>query len=287
MNLKTGQLFLVAALLTLGATGAKAQDLLVTKRGDSISCKIVKMENEKIYYLFPGQAPPPGTFRMSDIAAYYYNFYERPITDSTLFSPKPLYPHWRAGVSAGWSQRTAPIADNTPAQLKEYMRDLKSGLSFNVDVTYFFVEKVGVGLKYNLHRSKAEIGSYTSSALLKDDIHIHYIGPYLCARLYGAQQKNSLLLGMGMGYTHYKDEGFYKNETVTIIGKTLAFSYDIGYDIQIAKNFMLGLQLSLTGGALSRYTLTKDGKTETVKLSDDEYEGLGRLDLSVGLRFIK
>ena len=75
MSFKTFQFLLAAALLTLGATGAKAQDLLVTKRGDSISCKIVKMENEKIYYLFPGQAPPPGTFRMSDIAAYYYNFY--------------------------------------------------------------------------------------------------------------------------------------------------------------------------------------------------------------------
>ena len=283
MNLNLFKLLTATALLLFAAIEAKGQDLLVTNRGDSISCQIIKMENEKIYYLLPQQVPPPKTILMNDVAAYYYNFYNRSVNNSVLLSDL-FFPRWRAGFGMGWSQRTAPVADDVPAQLKEYLNDLKSGIAYNVDVTYFFSEKVGMGLKYNQHYSRAEIGSY--SQLISDEIRIHYVGPYLSARIYGKQQKNALILNLALGYTAYKDVGKANSETVTLTGQTAAFSYDIIYDLQIAKNLMLGLQISLTAGALSEFEKTENGYTETFKLPEGEYEGLGRFDFIVGLRYV-
>jgi hypothetical protein len=284
MYLKLLKLLPAIALLLIAGLQAKSQDLLVTNQGDSIKCQIVKMENERIYYLAPGHEPPPETIPMSNVAAYYYNFYGKSVSNAALLKPGILFPRWRAGLGVGWSQRTAAIADDVPAQLKEYMRNLKSGLSYNADASYFFSEKVGMGIKYNQHYSTAEIGSH--SQLMRDEIRIHYVGPFLSARLYGKRQKNSLVLNVALGYTAYKDVGSFNNEVITITGQTAAFSYDIIYDLQLTKNLMFGVQVSLTGGALSQFEQTKNGHTETVELPDGEFEGLGRVDFIAGLRYV-
>ncbi|NCA85527.1 MAG: hypothetical protein EOM83_08130 [Clostridia bacterium] len=284
MNLNVLKLLPAIALFLVAGLQAKGQDLLVTNQGDSISCQIVKMENERIYYLLPGQEPPPATILMNNVAAYYYNYYNQSVAGVTLVTPGMLLPRWRVGAGIGWSQRTAPIAEGIPSQLKEYMRDLKSGLCYTADVSYFFSEKVGMGVKYNQHYSKAEIVS--SYQRMSDEIRIHYVGPFLTARLYGKRQKNSLVVNLALGYTSYKDAGTFNNEAITITGQTAAFSYDVIYDIQLTKNLMLGLQLSLTAGALSQYEETINGHTETIQLPDGEYEGLGRVDFIAGLRYV-
>ena len=49
----------------------------------------------------------------------------------------------------------------------------------------------------------------------------------------------------------------------------------------------MGIQVSLIGGTLTQYKIDDGFNTQTIELSEDEYEGLGRINISVGLRLIK
>ena len=82
----------------------------------------------------------------------------------------------------------------------------------------------------------------------------------------------------------------YNNEKVMVdkykmTGNTLGLSFDLGYDIKIADKISLGILLSYTSGTLFKYNWDDGNTIETVELETGSYEGLNRLDLSVGLRF--
>jgi cation transport ATPase len=75
---------------------------------------------------------------------------------------------------------------------------------------------------------------------------------------------------------------FFIIEMITgVISNSMGLVYDIG----IADNLSLGIQLSYTSGTLFKYEWDDGHTTETVELETGSYEGLNRIDLSVGLRF--
>ena len=52
----------------------------------------------------------------------------------------------------------------------------------------------------------------------------------------------------------------------------------------IAKNFSIGGKAGLLMGALSEVKVSSGGMSQTIKLEDDNREGLSRFDLSVTLK---
>ena len=82
----------------------------------------------------------------------------------------------------------------------------------------------------------------------------------------------------------YKDEGEYLGQSASLKGSTVGFSWDIGYDFTLSKNWSGGIQLSLLSGILTEIKQTQNGITQTVKLEKEQYEGLGRMNISIGLR---
>jgi len=60
---------------------------------------------------------------------------------------------------------------------------------------------------------------------------------------------------------------------------------DIGYDIAFSKNWSAGIQFSLLAGVISEFDETRNGITQTLILEKDQYEGLHRLNISIGLRY--
>ena len=86
----------------------------------------------------------------------------------------------------------------------------------------------------------------------------------------------------------YKDRLFFDNvEQIKITAGTLGTNMAVGYDIGISQNFGIGFKLSLMGGTFRDYKQTKDGITTNETMPEKQFEGLGTIKLSIGLRFNK
>lgn len=289
------QLFILA-LLFLFAYSTKAQDLIVTNENDSLNCKITRIQSGYIYFTFKHKEEIRNTLLLLDqVNAYQYNYFQTSEISEGSLVYRPAYPRFRAAVNGGWSYRTAKLGDNIPYDFQEYAKELKSGYHYGLDISYFFTEQLGLGFKYHSFHSKNELNNIyvqypngdIETGKMSDDISINFIGPTFTTRFLNANKRNSFLLGIGMGYMGYKNDGVLVYD-YTINGSTLGFCWDIGYDIGLTENFALGFQFSYLAGVLSRYEESfNGGPKQTVQLEVGNYESLSRIELSVGLRFNK
>ncbi len=256
------------------------QDLLVTEKGDSLNCKITKIKNDYVYFTFSHEGEVRNTLLLKTQVKYYqYNYYVKPeVLPHQMTSYKPEYPHWRLAFNGGWSYRLASLPDGLSSAEKEYLKKLKSGFSISCDVTYFFMEALGVGLKYDLYKSSNSLSG------LSDNISIPFIGPAFATRVFNQDKTNYWFFNLAFGYMGFKDKGTASGQSGTIKGGTAGVAMDIGYDFAISKNWAAGVQVSLLSGMITELDYTINGTTQKKKLEKDQYEGLGRMNISVGLR---
>ena len=280
---------LVLFLLLITNNLLPAQDLIATKEGDSLNCKITKVETDYIYFSIAKDGGVLNTLLpMQQVHYYKYKFYtasELP-ADAKVEGPKD-FPRWRLAINGGWSLRLAKVIETNSSSQTDYLRELKSGYAYGADVTYFWSKKSGIGAKYDVYRSKNEYYDISGPLLLSDDISITYIGPYYSSRFLTSNKKNSLFMNLGLGYVGYKDDAFVLNSDLLLTGGTAGLLVEVGYDFGLSKSFAMGIQVSLIGGTLTQYKIDDGFNTQTIELNEDEYEGLGRINISVGLRLIK
>jgi len=293
-NIKLKGIFVILSV-TIFSISIQAQDLIITNEGDSLNCKITKIKTDNIYFTFRHKDEIRSTLLpLSQLKYHQYNYYHTPEVPADIVVGNELYPHFRAALNGGLSYRVVKLSDNIPSDFEQYMKDLKSGYHYGLDLSYYFSEQLGVGFKYCNYQSKNEINNVyvtlpdgsTQYGKMSDDISINFIGPIFSTRLLDANKKNSFLLNLGFGYMGYTDKAVLISD-FKIKGNTVGLCWDIGYDIGLSENFAIGFQLSYMIGTLTQYELSYGVKTETVILEKDNYESLSRVDLSIGLRFSK
>jgi hypothetical protein len=294
MNNIKKKAFFVIISVAMVSISMRAQDLIVTNEGDSLNCKITKIKTDYLYFTFKYKDEIRSTLLpLGQVKFHQYNYYQLSEVLADEVVGNDLYPHIRAAINVGWSYRVAKLAENIPSDFEEYMSDLKSGYHYGFDVSYYFTEQLGLGFKYFNYKSKNEIDNIyvtppsgpTQYGKMSDDISISFMGPIFSTRLLNADKKNSYLLNLGIGYMGYQDQAVLISD-YTINGNTVGFCWDIGYDIGLSENLALGFQFSYMIGMLRQYELFDGVTTETVIL-EDNFESLSRIDISIGLRFIK
>ncbi len=281
-------LFVVAILFM--ASKINAQDLIVTNEGDSLNCKITKVKSEFIYFTFKHNDEYRNTLMaLEDVKYHQFNFYQTSEVPESIIVKYIDYPQFRLAITGGYAYRTGKLPDGVGTTTEEYLKDLKSGFHIGADATYFFSEFMGVGMKYDVFRSKSEYSKYSFSAVrsnedLSDDMTINFIGPLFVGRFYDSDKQNCFVMDLGMGYLGYNDDAHLSSD-FNIKGATVGLCWDFGYDITLSKNVAIGLQLSFMLGTLTQYKTNEYGNYETVELDEDLYEDLNRVDLSIGIRF--
>ena len=202
-------------------------------------------------------------------------------------------PSVRLSIMGGGGCRLGKAASNTEAVLADHAKHTRWGVSYGADASWFFSESLGAGLRYNnLHVGhKTEVtatyddGS-SRSGLLEDHINIWFLGPQCSFRLMNATKKNAFYLTYGLGYIGYHDS-VKLIDPYTIKGGTLGYLAEIGYDIGLSKHLAIGASFSLYNGTLRNVNITESsGERRSVSLEKDKYEGLGHLDLAIGLRYM-
>lgn len=273
---------------------AFSQDLIVTTGGDSIHCAITKVKPDFIYFTFRYDGEYRSTLLPRSQVQYYregyYQFAEVPkdklvgAADFTRFS---------FGIGGGFSYLTGRVSDNIPPDLRDYIKQLKSGYHINADFTFFIIEYLGVGAKYSMFKTQNDVGIYVEDSsgqiitgMLEDDMTIHFVGPTFFTRGSFKEEKAHFLFGIGAGYLRYKNEAQFI-DAFTLTSNTFGMSFDLGMDFRLASRLYMSVAFSYMIGTITQYEYDDGVIKETIKLNKDEYENISRLDLSVGLRFYR
>ena len=220
---------------------------------------------------------------------------EGPSTIQTNILPvvNKNYPHFRISADAGYSYRTARVSDNISTDFADYIKKLRNGWTVGGDAAYYFSESFGIGVKGNyahFSNSMSNVVVFTTTDTLTgtmaDKIGLTYIAPELMMRFFNKKKTNAFIMNFGIGYLRYFDKATLISD-FTITGGTVGLSYDLGYDILLTKSLALGLQASIMLGTLSSVEVDDGTTTQTLDLGQDNKESLTRINLTIGLRFIK
>ena len=197
-------------------------------------------------------------------------------------------------ANIGQSFRVAPSPDGLNSEQKEYYKKLKSGLSYDVSAYYQKDGRAGFGLKYNVYKSSGTISGqqivFNDGTIyagnFSDDITISFIGPSFIL----TEDKNARVgeasLELAIGYISYQNKATIIGSPLKITGGNLGMIGGMGYHFRITPHFLLGPQVSFVGGVLKKLKYEyENGSTETVKLGEDEFENLWRIDLAIGAKF--
>ncbi|WP_264530678.1 hypothetical protein [Flavobacterium sp. N502540] len=198
-------------------------------------------------------------------------------------------------ANVGQSFRVASSPDGLNSEQKEYLKKLKSGLSYDVSAYYLKDGIRGFGLKYNVYKSSGVIydqkitsnDGVTTRGDFSDDITISFIGPSFILTENQHARIGEANLELSLGYMAYQNKaGMVSGNSVKITGSNLGMIGGMGYHFRITPHFLIGPQVSFVGGALKKLKYTyADGRTYTEKLDKDEIENLWRIDLAIGAKF--
>ena len=287
-------IFIITFLIVL-TNSLYSQDLVVTKKGDSINCKITKVKKDNIYFTFKHKDEVRNTLLpMTGVKIHQFDYYQISEVSIEKVVGYENYQRFRIAINGGYSYQTARVAENVPSDFKDYVKELKSGYHFGCDLIYYFSEPLGFGFKYYLFKSSNSLDNIyiddtdgnRTQGKLSDDLTISFIGPTFSTRLLNHDKSNAFLLNLSLGYMGYSNNKVIIDK-YKITGSTVGLSFDIGYDIGLSENLSLGFQVSYLSGTLFKYELSDGITTQTINLEEREYESLNRIDFSIGLRFGK
>jgi len=254
-----------------------AQDLIVTTAGDSIFCKITRERDGYVHFTYIKEGAPANTLIPGDsIANIQKGLYKTRIR----YAGQESFARWQYRLQGGYSRRIARISDQVTPAMKDYLNKMKSGYTLGGDIHYFVSEPLGIGVKYSYN------GYQYTDADFEDKVKMNYIALSAQNRLI-LRSENEVSLGLNMGYQSYRDRIKAIGTEVTIGGGTVGLGLEAGYAVKLAKATKAFLNLSLLTGTITKVNVETGGQKETVKLDKDEFEGLGRIEVTVGLLFGK
>jgi hypothetical protein len=161
----------------------------------------------------------------------------------------------------------------------DYIQDLYSGSTLTAQLAYFLSPHYSVGIKYRLHRTKAELYSLASqSQLINDDITIQNymfdVGFY--------QSMSRLVIfnaDVALGGLFYNNDREFQGETTEISGASFSVVLSGGVDFLLTRQIAVGVELAYLFGSI---------KDPTVRGNSAAMEGsqrLNRFDMTAGLKF--
>lgn len=271
-------------LMVCVCSRVEAQDLIVTSDGDSLNCRITKRNAQFVFFTLAQNGQSKNTLlaanKVASVRKAFYGSSTLPEGISSVSGKD--YSKWQFGLRGGYAYRTAKVSNQISSQYQDYMKKLKSGFVLGGDIHYFVSEPLGFGLKYSFNKHKNEEGTD-----VKDDITMHYIAVSMLNRYILVNPKNSFLLGINLGYQSFKDKTIVIGNPVDITGNSAGFGLETGFVHQLSAGSALHFGLAYNMATLYKIKVGQGAIKQTVKLEKGQYEGLSRLELTIGMKFGK
>lgn len=290
---QTFRTFCVLAAVVLISTASKAQDLIVTAKGDTINAKITKVKNDFVHFVFDYEGEIRQTLLPVSENEYKEGYFDSPKVTEEQLPEIARFSRFRIGLLGGWSYLTGKIPETYDPAIEQYFRKLKSGSHYGGDFDFFISELIGVGLRYRAFRTIQRLDNVIFfnleepgmvTGLLKNDIRVQFIGPTVLAHVASANQKVHFHSGIGVGYVNYQNNAVLV-EDVKFSGESFGLSFEMGVDFKLDKNLAIGIAASSLAATLSAIEQQQEGTHTTFALSGENRENLSRVDVSLSLKW--
>lgn len=185
--------------------------------------------------------------------------------------------------SVGYAWRTAKTISGLSKEEKDYVKDLKNGLNFDIAAHYAVKDGLAFGLKYSNYSASSDgyllgyVNGMPVSVPVTTKDNITFFGVSGLISNDNSSTRHKIFADLALGVISYTT----KTGDVKGTGSTFGAEIDFGYQYEISKNFLIGPKVGLSGGTLSK--MKYNGVT--YKFDDDQKEGLHRVSLSAAATF--
>jgi hypothetical protein len=291
-----------AILIFIACFSANAQDKIITLDKDTINCKISKVTHKDIFFeITTSGITTSGKLPVDSISDYTIHAETRN-TKETGKSSEPYY-RLRFGATGGMGYLLASSADAEdqmkamgfdPDKVESYYSDLKSGLFANADISYFFNQEFGAGLKYKFFDTNGSIEGYIDPhdgvnlyyTTFKEQVYVNYAGAaFIYQDFINSKKSLKLNSSYSVGLAYYRDEAEVMDQYFLLKGKNIGFDISVGLEYFITPDISVGTDLSVFYSKIQKMTLSNGSTSTSMDLEKENYENLSRLELSIGVRF--
>jgi hypothetical protein len=191
------------------------------------------------------------------------------------------------GVSFGPSLLLEKAPDSLVPEIQDFFNKLRSGWASGFETQYFINSYFGVGAKYSRFNTKLAVDSMAIQFLtntlyinVSSNMRMHTVAPLVYGKVPLLNNKIFIIGGIGPSWLFYRNIGQSSIDSATIKGSSPGLSTSLSVGYQIFPNVNLGLQGTYIRAFLKEYT--QDNGSQ-VKLEEQDYQNLSRIDLSLGL----
>lgn len=211
------------------------------------------------------------------------------LNDSNFKQVKDNFSNFFLIANYGLGYRTAKVSNDVDPSLKSYVKDLKSGTSFDFEIGYRKDKNTTYSLLFSRFNSKGSIGNveyvepngFEGAGIVSDDIKINFYGIGGAFNDKGFGNLDVVIISMHLGYIQYINNVTLTNK-YKFSGGNLGINAKLSYYIGITPSIKIGPSLSFNGGVIKKFKVEGNGFNDSYKLDDDNLESLYRFDLMIG-----
>ena len=253
-----------------------SQDLIATKKGDSINCYITKIKPDYIHFVMKGTDGKPLTTLIARnlVESYETDYYSESEISYDLIENNQSKSGVLISFDFAYSLRLGKVDSSIPSS---FAKQLKNGTAFTAQVGYFYSNTGGFGLLYNRHSTSADFGSLT------DKVRITYVAPVFYFQTASDMDKSVFTYGFSLGYLGFSEElkdssqGF-----LSLKGSSLGVGIHFYLGGQINDVIRLSAKAAVIAGTLSEL----EANGQSIQLQDEQKENLSTFTLGASIGFL-
>lgn len=308
--------FVVLTLFLFQIFSLKAQDKIITTTHDTILCRIVSMDNERILYeVKDKKGLINGKFiNLSQVETYMRssptmkNSNQQP---QRRTRPVSVPEHvWNLRLNIGksnmpWYWDNAQSVNTT----QDYYKRLKTGYHINTSAIRMITNNAGIGLDYSFMsssfngnvQSQYETSSYVTSSE-KFNQYVHFLGPsFLFQQHIDAKRKFTVSESVSAGahflriedqntYPIVNQSGYTENKVNTLLtALSMAAKVGITTEYRVSENVSVGLGGGFTFGSFTKANLEMRELNNSISLKNQKLSNainMSRIDYSFVVRYL-
>ena len=296
----------------------KAQDQIITSKGDTIFCKIVTMNTSRIFYEQTDGTKITGKSIVLDDVVSYSRQTDTiakltQLNRSEIVERRRTVPEKRIifELSVGVSNMPWLLGSVGSSEMNEAYEQLKKGLGVGVSVHNLFTSSIGFGLQYSFFSSGYSGNSFqvidpTYPIYMVGNIqsrqYINYVGPsVLFQQFLDPNHKLKLSETLSVGVLSYRNEeqfsmdipssSSYTTSSYNVLGNGLTIGGRLGCSVEylVLPYLSVGVGGSFLYGQLSTMNLEyrdSGGNSESIPNQKlDNSLNLSRFDYGLVLKF--
>ena len=275
-------------LLLVFSISAFSQDIIIKNSNDTISCKIINVDDSEITYkVKKGNIIETNTLPRRYISSFIIASIESESIANLQIDEPEKFKGFRIALAGGHAWGIGKLLKTGDSQLDKLSEDIRNGVAFDAELQYFFNPSYGIALNFNQVTKNAKgnnlyVPGIGNCRNFEEVQTMTFIGPAFAARY--ETKKILLTSSIGLGPIFFTskakavDEHEYKKR---MVGRSINFgiNWGVGLEYKLSPKWALGAKLSETFGYTD--SMTVDGQT----LYSDEKFSLSSIMLSAYASF--